>query len=138
MSEQLFSRVPFDEPPHVQEGRVVGYPVGLLHVVGDDVLDMLVETCERCVRVIDKAMSSFEVLDIKLANSVLSEVKKASDIDERVVVMLHETAVAKVTLHTLLSLRIVMESLKRIIEYCADIAEVTIDLSALSEKAVRV
>jgi len=111
---------------------------GILLDLSDDMLDMLIETCGWCVKVIDKTMSSFEALDVKLANSVLSEAKKASNIDERAVVVLHETAVTKVALRTLLSLRIVMESLKRIIEYCADIAEVTIDLSALSEKDVRV
>ena len=93
---------------------------------GSEVLGLLKDLCEECVVVLDKAMRALYRLDVELANSVIMEAKKAVDVELKAIHVLVRSS--GMPLATILYIRVALESLRRLCEYGADIAEIVIDI----------
>jgi len=105
----------------------------LLQSLSEGVSEMLGEMCSKCVRVLDAAMRALRDSDTGLANRAMAEMYKVQEVETALV----EEVLAEEGLgpETMLHLRLVLESLRRIAEYGADIAEIAIDLAVLSKRA---
>ena len=101
--------------------------------VSDEILCLLKDMCRICSEILDKTMRSLHRLDRRLANDALSKVKKAVDIECKATKALVECPSLSPT--TILHVKIALESLRRLCEYGADVAEIVIDLSIGRKKA---
>ena len=98
-----------------------------IHEVSDEILHLLKDMCKICSEILDKTMKSLRKLDTKLANDALSDVRKAVDTEYKAIQALVKYISLSPT--AILHVRIALESLRRLCEYSADVAEIVIDLS---------
>jgi len=74
-------------------------------------------------------MDSVFKMDVKQANKVISEVENLAKLENGLVKKIFES---KLNTETAIGLRLILESIKRIAEYSADIAEIVINLGIKS------
>ena len=94
--------------------------------VGSETLRLLKDLCEECVVVLDEAMRALHKLDVGVANSVIMRAKKAVEVELKAIHALVRNPYLPPA--AILYTRVFLESLRRLCEYGADIAEIVIDL----------
>jgi len=93
------------------------------------IIDKISKMGELALKIYENAILSLFRSNIKQANKVITEVGVISRIEKELVRMIFE---ARLDTETAIGLRLVIESLKRIAEYGADIAEIVINLAIKS------
>jgi len=81
---------------------------------------------ELSVKAFNDAVASLLRLDVKLANDAIGLTKKAKELDEKISA---EILAPKTDPDTVGSLRLILESIRRVGEYGSDIAEIAVDLN---------
>ena len=95
--------------------------------VSAEVLGLLKDLCEECMVMLDKVMKALYKLEVKLANDVIAEAKRAAEIELKTThALMRSTSLPPATI---LCIRTSLESLRRLCEYATDIAEIVIDLA---------
>ena len=104
--------------------------IPLIKLSGDSkIIDKISKMGELALKIYENAILSLFRSNIKQANKVITEVGVISRIEKELVKMIFE---ARLDTETAIGLRLVIESLKRIAEYGADIAEIVINLAIKS------
>ncbi|MCD6536393.1 MAG: phosphate uptake regulator PhoU [Thaumarchaeota archaeon] len=93
------------------------------------IIDKISKMGELALKIYENAVLSLFRSNIKQANKVITEVGGISRIEKELVRMIFE---ARLDTETAIGLRLVIESLRRIAEYGADIAEIVINLAIKS------
>jgi len=93
------------------------------------IIDKISKMGELALKIYENAILSLFRSNIKQANKVITEVGGISRIEKELVRMIFE---ARLDTETAIGLRLVIESLRRIAEYGADIAEIVINLAIKS------
>jgi len=93
------------------------------------IIDRILRMGELALKIYENAILSLFRSNIRQANSVITEVGGISKIEKELVRMIFE---ARLDTETAIGLRLVIESLRRIAEYSADIAEIVINLAIKS------
>lgn len=92
----------------------------------DKVLQKISEMGELSFKIYEKAVQSLFNLNVKQANSAITQVEEVLKIENELVKDIFR---ARLDTETAIGLRLVIESLRRIAEYSADIAEIVINLA---------
>ena len=104
--------------------------IPLIKIKGNSqILDGIIRLGEAVLSIYEKAMDSVFRMDVKQANKVISEVENLAKLENGLVKKIFES---KLNTGTAIGLRLILESIKRIAEYSADIAEIVINLGIKS------
>ncbi|RLG07864.1 MAG: phosphate uptake regulator PhoU [Thaumarchaeota archaeon] len=104
--------------------------IPLIKIRGNSqILDGIIRLGEAVLSIYEKAMDSVFRMDVKQANKVISEVENLAKLENGLVKKIFES---KLNTETAVGLRLILESIKRIAEYSADIAEIVINLGIKS------
>ena len=104
--------------------------IPLIKIKGNSqILDGIIRLGEAVLSIYEKAMDSVFRMDVKQANKVISEVENLAKLENGLVKKIFES---KLNTETAIGLRLILESIKRIAEYSADIAEIVINLGIKS------
>ncbi|RLG05698.1 MAG: phosphate uptake regulator PhoU [Thaumarchaeota archaeon] len=108
-------------------GRIAGIILSLnLSKINNNLVKNLLNMAEKSYAIYQDAVNSFYKLDIEQANDSIMRVRELVKMEEDLVRKIFKL---KLDVETITGLRLILESLKRIAEYAADIAEIVINLA---------
>ena len=107
--------------------RIAGIILSLdLSKINSGLVKDLSSIAEKSYSIYQDAVNSLYKLDIKQANDSIMKVKELSGLEEDLAGRIFKL---RLDVETITGLRLILESLKRIAEYAADIAEIVINLA---------
>jgi len=107
--------------------RIAGIILSLdLSRINSDLVKDISSIAEKSYAIYQDAVNSLYKLDIKQANDSIMRVKELSGLEEDLAGRIFKL---RLDVETITGLRLILESLKRIAEYAADIAEIVINLA---------
>ena len=107
--------------------RIAGIILSLnLSKINSGLVKNISSIAEKSYTIYQNAVNSLYKLDIKEANDSIMRIKELVEMEEDLVEKIFKL---KLDVETITGLRLILESLKRIAEYAADIAEIVINLA---------
>ena len=107
--------------------RIAGIILSLdLSKINSGLVKDISSIAEKSYSIYQDAVNSLYKLDIKQANDSIMRVKELSELEEDLAGRIFKL---RLDVETITGLRLILESLKRIAEYAADIAEIVINLA---------
>jgi len=107
--------------------RIAQLISGFERPLGRAILEDIIEMGKKSVDIFENALKSFFKLDVKLAHELIGEIMLVSryeqDITEKIL------SNEKLNIKEITSIKLILESLHRIADYGADIAEIAINLA---------
>ena len=97
-----------------------------LSKINSNLLKDISSIAERSYAIYQEAINSLYKLDIKQANDSIMKVKELTGMEEDLAERIFKL---KLDVETITGLRLILESIKRVAEYAADIAEIVINLA---------
>ena len=97
-----------------------------LSKINSNLLKDISSIAERSYAIYQEAVNSLYKLDIKQANDSIMKVKELTRMEEDLAERIFKL---KLDVETITGLRLILESIKRVAEYAADIAEIVINLA---------
>ena len=97
-----------------------------LSKINSNLLKDISSIAERSYAIYQEAINSLYKLDIKQANDSIMKVKELTGMEEDLAERIFKL---RLDVETITGLRLILESLRRIAEYAADIAEIVINLA---------
>jgi len=98
----------------------------LKYPIINNIIVSISEMSNTSIRVCQEAMKSVYQLNIKQANQAIAKTSKVTKLEKETI---EQILLAKLSIRTVLGLRLILESIRRTAEYGADIAEIAINLA---------
>ena len=93
-----------------------------------NLINKVVEVADLSLKIYENSMDSLLKMNSKQANAVIDEVERFHELESKAV---NEVLSSRLDAKTLTGLRLVLESLRRIADYSADIAEIVMNLAIM-------
>jgi len=93
-----------------------------------NLINKVVEIAELSLKIYEKSIESLFKMSSKQANAVIDEVEKFHELESKAV---NEILSSRLDAKTLTGLRLILESIRRIADYSADIAEIVMNLAIM-------